>query len=200
MQNHPDFRAVALTAPAVRTVVVVVAAWNASPPNSPDEVSSDFGTFDVACSEAILPEHGIRWHVTIAPVLALRSVILSEIGGGRGNLPEVKDDVLFLDADEDGCVLALEDAQTDWTQRDNHMYRAFACHWPQAEDEDRLEGVIDALKYAVWARTWRKHHRDWAAQGRAAHGRTGGTKGKAQVTHAPPHITGPDTGRNGGGA
>src|SRR5215468_8672879 len=89
MLDYLDYRGVALSAPALRTVVVCVTAWNSC--HSPTMAggtgdckmlgTSDFKSFDVPCTESDIPDQGVHWNAKILPVLALRSTILIDIGG-----------------------------------------------------------------------------------------------------------------------
>ena len=210
MLDYLDYRGVALSAPALRTVVVCVTAWNTChPPTMAGGTGSckvlgtgDFESFDVPCTESDIPDRGIDWWSKILPVLALRSTILIDIGGELDNTPECRDDLLFLDDLEGQSILrTLGDAYRDTLERKNHIYRAFVCHWPPSEDADRLRDEIDGMKRELWHDLWWRHHRKWEESWRAANGRAG-TKAKAKASPmaALPHTTGPDAGRNGGGS
>ena len=112
--------------------------------------TADFKRFDhpwvedeerTVFSEPHIPEKGVRWYENIHPVLAVRSVIMTDLGGERENLPELRNDFLFLSYENDwGDLVSLDEMAMKSSS--NHIYKAFVCAWSADRDRQELKDDI----------------------------------------------------------
>ena len=165
MESYPVYKSITLTTPAIRTVVVRVTVWNECG-MSGGMASGDFRRFDYPwieaeqpLSEPHIPEKGVRWHEDILPVLAIRSVIKTDFGGERDNLPEIEDELLFLDPDDNGTRLTTIQNRDRLCERTS--FQGIVCTWAAERDAEELRDTIEWMKREVWGKIVRNHSSGW---------------------------------------